>query len=295
MLDYTQLETLAAVLRLGSFDLAAAQLNITQSAVSQRIRQLEEHVGAPLVQRGSPCTGTEIGNRLARHLQEVALLEARVTGKAAGPAARMRIAVNADSLATWVLEALAQVPDHLYDVVVDDQDHSAEWLKRGEVSAAITSVANPPRGCESIPLGAMRYVASASPKYVQKHFQNGVDKSSIESAPFLVFNRKDKLQSTWIKQNFGIIHSTYFHQIPSTQGFVEAARLGLGWGMNPHGLVDNYLASGELVRLVAGSDLHVSLFWQHSRLFSDMLSPLTDAIRAVAKENLENVDKLVII
>ncbi|CUH85856.1 LysR family transcriptional regulator ArgP [Thalassovita mediterranea] len=291
MLDYSQLETLATVLRLGSFEAAAQHLHVTQSAVSQRIRQLEERIGAPLVQRGTPCVGTETGKRLARHAQEVALMEARVTGAQPDPLARLRIAVNADSLGTWVLEALADVPDQLYEIVVDDQDHSSNWLRRGEVSAAITAQERPPQGCSSIPLGVMVYVASASPEFMQKYLPQPVDKSSLEAAPMLVFNKKDALQDIWIKQNFGVIHRKKSHTIPSTEGFVTAARLGLGWGMNPQVLVDEFLADGTLVRLVDNSDLPVPLFWQSPRHLTDSLAPITDAIRRVAAKNLPPVDK----
>ena len=64
MLDYTSLEALATVLHEGSFERAARRLHVTPSAVSQRVKQLEERLGQVLVQRGSPCTGTEAGQRL---------------------------------------------------------------------------------------------------------------------------------------------------------------------------------------------------------------------------------------
>lgn len=287
MLDYLQLETLSAVLRHGSFDAAAAALNVTQSAVSQRIRQLEERVGAPLVRRGQPCVGTDLGLQLARHCDEVALLEKRIIGRPSKQPTRLRIAVNADSLATWVLEALAAHDDHLYDIVVDDQDYSGEWLKRGEVSAAITSVSVPPQGCDSISLGDMTYVAMASPEFTQKHFPDGVDKLGISKAPMIVFNTKDKLQSTWIKDNFGSIHNIPTHQIPSTQAFVDAALLSMGWGMNPQTLVDNFLQEKRLVELLPGRNLKVPLFWQYSRLFSRAIAPLTQSIVSCARRRLD--------
>ncbi len=75
MLDYAGLEALAAVLREGSFDRAARKLHVTPSAISQRIKLLEERVGQVLVMRGTPCTGTEAGRRLCLHVEQVALLE----------------------------------------------------------------------------------------------------------------------------------------------------------------------------------------------------------------------------
>ena len=75
MMDYAGLQALAAVLREGSFERAARKLHITPSAVSQRIKQLEERAGQVLVLRGQPCTGTEAGRRLCLHVEQVALLE----------------------------------------------------------------------------------------------------------------------------------------------------------------------------------------------------------------------------
>lgn len=286
MMDYAQLETLVAVLRRGSFEAAAADLNVTQSAVSQRIRQLEERVGIPLVQRGHPCTGTEMGLRLARHAEEVALLETRLLPTEQEAPARLRIAVNADSLASWILSALAMPRGLLFELVVDDQDHSAEWLKRGEVSAAVTSHPHPPQGCRSQPLGRMRYRATSSPDFFHRHFASGVDNSSIQAAPMLVFNSKDNLQHSWIKKYFDFIHRGNFHQIPSTQGFIEAQILGMGWGLNPESLIIEELRTGRLVELQKGAFLDVPLFWQYSRLLETALQPVSKAVLSVAREKL---------
>ncbi|MFY0681244.1 MAG: LysR family transcriptional regulator ArgP [Thalassovita sp.] len=290
MLDYAQLETLAAVIRCGSFEIAAAQLNVTQSAVSQRIRHLEERVGSPLVRRGHPCTGTEIGLRLARHVEDVALLETQLNDTLPRPSGRIRIAVNADSLATWLIPALAQVDNTLFDLVVDDQDHSAEWLKRGHVSAAITAVAHPPQGCDSQALGAMRYHATASPDYVKRHFPQGVTRAALQQAPMMVFNSKDGLQHAWMKENFQLIHSGPSHTIPSTNAFVEGARTGLGWGMNPEMLIADDLASGALVALEPNCPFDTPLYWQSSRLLGAVLAPLTRCIRDAARQHLRATD-----
>ena len=103
MLDLAQLAALAAVHRRGSFDLAAADLHVTPSAVSQRIKALEEVTGTLLIRRGQHCTATPTGLRLIRHHDEIALLEttlgADLPNLTQGPAT-LRIAVNADSLAT---------------------------------------------------------------------------------------------------------------------------------------------------------------------------------------------------
>ena len=145
--DPDHLNALAAILRLGSFEAAAAELSVTPSAISQRIRALEDRVGAALINRASPCTATPTGARIAKHAEDVGVLEAQLSRELKLDAGRgpvvLRIAVNADSMATWFMSALAEVDGVLFDLVVDDQDHSADWLRRGEVSAAVTALGSP--------------------------------------------------------------------------------------------------------------------------------------------------------
>ncbi|MCP4819186.1 MAG: LysR family transcriptional regulator ArgP, partial [Shimia sp.] len=281
-LDYAQLTALAAILRTGSFDAAASELGVTQSAISQRLKALEDRAGTPLVKRGQPCVGTETGRRLAAHLDQVGMLEtalARDIASLTPRTARLRIAVNADSLATWFLPAVARVPDLLFDLVVDDQDFSADWLRRGEVVAAVTAHEVPVSGCDSLPLGTLDYVASASPAFMARHFPNGVTAKSIASAPMLVFDPKDRLQQVWMQRHLGTSPTPPSHRLPSSQGFVDACLLGLGWGMNPAPLVRPHLASGKLVPLLPNAAYGTPLFWQSTRLLRSALEPLTASVK----------------
>ncbi len=288
-LDYAHLAALAAILRTGSFEAAAQELGVTQSAVSQRLKALEERVGMPLVLRGTPCEGTETGRRLAAHLDQVGLLEGalrRDLAKLSPRTARLRIAVTADSLATWFLKAAALVPDLLFDLVVDDQDFSADWLRRGEVVAAVTAHEAPIAGCDSVALGPMRYIASASPAYMARHLPDGVTSDAIAKAPVLIFDAKDRLQQIWMAQNLDATPNPPSHRLPSSNGFVEACLLGLGWGMNPEPLIRPHLQSGALVPLIPDTSYDTPLYWQSSRLLAPALAPLTKAVRKTARDHL---------
>lgn len=289
--DPSQLAALEAVLRLGSFDAAARQLSVTPSAISQRIKALEDRAGAALVIRATPCTATPAGARLARHASEVALLEAALARDLgqdvarAVPQARLRLAVNADSLGTWFLPALVGL-DLLFDIVVDDQAFSADWLRRGEVSAAICDHARPVHGCDAVPLGRMRYIATCAPGFRDHYFAEGVTPDTLARAPLLQFDGKDALQHHWLRRVAGAPLLPPAHRLPSTQGFVEAARLGLGWGLNPEILAAPLLASGALVAIRADEPEDISLTWQVNRLVAPALAPLTRAVRAQARQAL---------
>jgi len=292
MLDYPSLFALAAVVREGSFERAARALHVTPSAVSQRIRLLEERVGCALVVRGQPCTATDTGLRLCQHADRVRLLEQDLHDNLPSLApegvarATLPIAVNADSLATWFAPAVAafaaQAPV-LLNVAVDDQDHTAEWLRSGAVLAAVTAHATPATGCNSRPLGAMRYVAAASPAFVARHFAAGVDANTLSQAPSLEFNAKDTLQARWTERVCGQRVELPKHTLPSSTAFVTAALAGMGWGMLPDALAAPHLATGALVEPVPGTPLDVPLHWQQARATSRWLDGLTHDVLAAAR------------
>lgn len=290
MLDYPLVAAVAAVLREGSFERAAEALHLTPSAVSQRVKLLEERLGQPLVVRGAPCTPTAAGALLARHAEALHLLEAELAtqlpGVDGGGPPTLPLAINADSLATWFLPALATVGREqgwLFDLRLEDQDHTAEQLARGEVLAAVTALAAPQRGCRSRPLGALRYRATASPAFVARHFAEGVNAATLAHAPCLVFNRQDRLQERWIAAHLGRPLLVPRHWLPSSQAFVDAALAGLGWGLNPEPLVQNLLARGALVELPGAAPVDVPLHWQTLRAAERLLQPLTQAVAAAAR------------
>lgn len=295
MLDYSALSALAAVIREGSFERAARVLHVTPSAISQRIRLLEERVGCALVVRDQPCRATETGRRLCQHVDRVRLLEQELQGAlpALAPQGIARvtlpIAVNADSLATWLTPAIAAFgAEHpvLMEVAVDDQDHTTEWLRSGAVLAAVTATARPAAGCNSRPLGAMRYLAAASPAFVQHHFADGVGAGSLAKAPSLVFNTKDELQARWARRLCHRHVELPRHTLPSSQAFVTAALTGMGWGLHPQALIAPHLEDGSLVELVPNTPLDVPLHWQHARAASALLDGLSREVLAAARAAL---------
>jgi LysR family transcriptional regulator (chromosome initiation inhibitor) len=299
MLDYAALSALAAVVREGSFERAARALHVTPSAVSQRIKQLEERAGCALVVRAQPCRATPAGRRLCSHVDRVRLLEQELQDALPALAPKSRpgdiarvplpVAVNADSLATWfapAVAAFAAAAPVLMEVAVDDQDHTAEWLRSGAVLAAVTSSARPATGCNSRPLGAMRYLAVASPAFVARHFAGGIGAASLARAPSLVFNPKDELQARWVRRLCHRHVELPRHTLPSPQAFVAAALAGMGWGLQPQALIERHLADGALVELVPRTPLDVPLHWQQARAASALLDGLSAHIAAAARAAL---------
>lgn len=290
MLDYPSLAAVAAVVREGSFERAASALGITPSAVSQRVRGLEERVGAVLVVRGQPCAATELGRTLCAHLDRVRLLEHDLPalGGALGPAEgrlTLPVAVNADSLATWFPAAAAafgREGDAALDLALDDEAHTSRRLRAGEVLAAVTAEREPVQGCRTVPLGALRYAACATPDFVARHFAGGVGAATLAAAPSLRFDRRDFIQSRWARAAHGVEPAGPVHWVPSTHGFLDMTLAGLAWGMHPFVMAKPHLDAGRLVELPPGHRVDVPLYWTVARLHASSLSRLTKAVRLAA-------------
>jgi LysR family transcriptional regulator (chromosome initiation inhibitor) len=289
MLDYAALTALAAVVREGSFEAAAAALNITPSAVSQRVKGLEERLGAVLVVRSQPCTATPTGAVLCSHVDRVRLLEADLSlpGLDQGPPT-LHVAVNADSLATWFPAAAAAFAADgaaTLDLMLDDEGHTAQRLRSGEVLAAVTADPAPVTGCRIAPLGAMTYCAVASPDFLAQHFA-GDPAVALATAPMLRFDKRDQMQARWAKAAHGVEIAPPMHWAPSTQGLLDLTLAGMGWSLAPLSLVGPHLAAGRLAELPPGRRMEVALYWQSARLHATALDRLTAAVTAAARASL---------
>jgi LysR family transcriptional regulator, chromosome initiation inhibitor len=290
-LQSDHLRALVAVIDHGTFDAAARELRLTPSAVSQRIKSLEIGVGRVLVQRTKPVRATVSGEVVLRLGRQIALLEHEaflVLGdREQTPDQRvsMPIAVNADSLATWVLPALAQIPqDHriFFAIHSEDESHTAELLKDGTVMAAITSAAEPVQGCSVRKLGKMRYRPMASQDFAARWFADGADVDSLAVAPMLVFDEKDDLQDRYLRRRTRRLLLPPRHHIPASADFARAIGLGLGWGMVP----DTAQVTDGLVEIDADRFIDVPLYWQQWKLESNLLGLVADAIVDAARTYL---------
>ncbi|MVA74796.1 ArgP/LysG family DNA-binding transcriptional regulator [Auraticoccus sp. F435] len=293
-LDTGALTTLATVLRLGSLEAAARELHLTPSAVSQRLRALENRVGQVLVRRSRPVRPTEGGEVLLRLaaqielLQAEALAELRAGSEPDGPPMELAVAVNADSLATWFLPVVAdvQASQHVVlELLRDDERHSADLLRQGRVIAAVTSDPRPIQGCRTVPLGSLRYLAVAAPGWVRRW--GAGSEVDLARAPMLVFDRRDSTQHAMLAARGWQGPVPPVTSVPSSADFERAVRLGIGWGMLPEPTISDALAEGELVALWPGDGhLDVALYWQHWRLGSTTTTALTRAVRDRAAQVL---------
>ena len=287
-IDHAQLRALSAVIREGSFERAAASLHVTTSAVSQRIKALEDRMGRLLVKRSTPAEATSEGAILVRLAEQTALLERDALQRMGVadetlPQASIAVAVNHDSLETWFPEAalkFAQYSTTTLDLHTEDQDHTASLLRQGAVLGAVTTLDQPVQGCQIHALGSIRYAATCTPQFHAKYFAKGVNAQSLARAPVLVFNRKDDMQARYARRlaNNDEPSQAPTWWIPSTRAFVHANLGGLGWTMNPLPLVKRHLESGRLVYVKQRAWEDVPLYWQHWKGEVESMSALTKAV-----------------
>ncbi|MFC7430808.1 MULTISPECIES: ArgP/LysG family DNA-binding transcriptional regulator [unclassified Agrococcus] len=277
------LRTLVAAVDTGTLDGAAKALALTPSAVSQRIRALERQLGRVLLTRTRPVRPTPDGTVLLRLGRQLALLEHEALAElgAEQGTATVRLGVNADSLASWFLPAVAAVAS-AHDVVVElhreDQERTAALLESGTVMGAVTAQREPVPGCVSSPIGGMRYVAAASPAFAARWLPHGGTAAELALAPYVDFDDSDVLQSRHLAAR-GVAGTPPRHLVSASAEFGRAIELGLGWGM----LLPSQLDEGAFVAL-HGEPIDVPLHWQRWNLSSTLLDAITDAVVAAAAD-----------
>ena len=298
MLDARQLEALAAVVEHGGFGPAAKALSLTLAAVSLRIKALEDHLGQRLLVRGKTVRATAAGQALLAHVKQVRLMEADVLSGLQGGVAStgqratwqtLAVAVNADSLASWFLPGVAPLLQRhrlLLDILIEDQDHTHDALKSGEVMGCVTTLAEPMRGCVAEPLGVMRYRCLATPAVVQRCRtpSGAISPHRLLAQPAVIFNRKDALQDVFLAQHIGLRQPNYpRHFAPAVDAFETALQLGMGWGMVPE---LHWPDLPGLVELVPEASVDVTLYWQHWVREPPSAQRLTQAVKAAAHAHL---------
>ncbi|NKX55636.1 LysR family transcriptional regulator ArgP [Arthrobacter mobilis] len=288
------LATFAAAVEQGTFEAAARQLHVTASAVSQRIKAMEQAAGQVLLQRSVPVLPTAAGEavmRLARQVGQLQADAARALGDAGG-AATLPLVVNADSLATWFLPVLARIPREAgacFEIHREDEQHSSALLRTGRVMAAVTAAPEAVQGCTVEALGALRYRAVASPDFLAAwpRPDAGPEETGWPGdAPVVDFDRKDEIQNRFYRQLTGRDLHAPRHYVPASAEFAEAVRLGLGWALLPEQHCLDGLASGALRELAPEMPLDVPLYWQRWKISSPLLELLTEAVRTTATEAL---------
>ncbi len=281
MLDYRLLEAFASVISEKGFEKAAEKLCLTQSAVSQRVKQLEEIIGKILIRRSNPPEVTGEGEKLFRHFRQVDFLEKEYLLNERGGRnfIKFPVGINADSLGTWFIPSVEEFVKKggiTLEIMTADQTETDLLLKSGEVLGCISSSSRPIQGCRKDFLGIMRYIAVSSPGFMEKHFCNGITAEVLEKTPAVFFNRSDNL----VKQFFNEIITADFKRlpvnyIPSYETFIKAIIMELGYGIVPEIQAREYINDKSLVNIFPDHYINLELFWHCWNIDSEIIKMFT--------------------
>lgn len=123
-LELRHLRTLQALVETGSLSAAAQFVHVTQSALSQQLKVLEDYFGLPLFERKSqPLRLNPAGECLLRLanvvLEHVRVAERELAKLQHGEAGQLRIAVECSTCFDWLMPAMDAFRDHWPEVELD--------------------------------------------------------------------------------------------------------------------------------------------------------------------------------
>ncbi len=283
MFDYKLIRAFAMVVQEEGFEKASLKMHISQSAISQRVKLLEEQFGQILLLRTTPPVPTDSGKKVLKLYHQIKHIEddfKRSLSPEAGDAfISIPIGVNADSLDTWFFDAIQPVLDRekiVLDLFVDDQDQTHRLLRDGKVLACISTRQTAIQGCRIEKIGNVSYGMYASPQFIEKWFPDGLNEKSLKSAPGICFNRKDMLNSQLFFQKFNKkISGTPMHYVPSSAMFIHLLKNGIAYGMVPDSQSADLVSRNRLVDLVPDEKVIVKLYWHCWNLNSRLLQLFT--------------------
>lgn len=292
--DYKLLAALAEVIELQSFELAAQKLFISQSAISQRIKTLEEHIGQPVLIRNQPIIATAAGEKLLSHFKKVKQLEHELVpilfpDQPIKPM-KVSLAVNADSIATWFIDAITPVlKNHLVELnlIIEHEERTLDMLRSGQAIGAVSVIEQPLKGYRSFELGEMEYCLVASKAFAQKYFPQGVNQSSLKMAPAISYDHKDDMHVRYIAKHFNLAASEYYcHSVRSSEAFVALVKQSVAYCLLPKLQIEEELKTGQLISLCPDKELVETLFWHSWVLVKGVNKQISEQIVNIGREKL---------
>lgn len=294
MYNYQQLEVLETVARLRSFNKAARALHITQPAISQRLKNLEEELGLQLLVREQPIRATDHGEKLIEHFRNVRMLEKNFeleqSSSLATSFTKLTLGVNGDSLATWFFEAIKESlkkENLLLNLIIENEDLTFSRLRNSEVLGCISSRGKKLPGCIVKTLGTMRYRMAATPQFAKRFFKNGLTEQSVLQAPAVVYDDFDHMHALFLNKQLRLKNVKFpFHMISNSDAFLNSIRHGFSYGMAPELQAKKYFKDGTLVDLCPGHCWEYKLYWHHQRILDQRYKSFSDQLVSKAKKFL---------
>ncbi len=270
MLDLRNLETFVWVARLSGFRLAAEKLNTTQPAISARIAQLEEDLGARLFERNAKKVQlTSKGGELLGYAERMLSLRTdllRAVGDPASLRGRLRLGVPETIVHTWLAALVERIntayPAITLDIEVDSTVNLREALvaDRLDIAFLFGELHDPRFRIE--PLCSYPLAWFAAPRLPLP--AGKVVLSDVARWPIITFRRGSAPHDSVSRLLFAseLTQARIFGS-SSIAGIVRMALDGIGTCVLPPSVVTSYVAEGALRQLdlaqeLAPIDFHIS-------------------------------------
>ena len=292
MLDYRGLEALYTIFETQSFEVAAKQLNISQSAISQRLKALQNLYSDPLLKRTKPYTLSKLGIELISHYKKVHSLELNLKSdlKNYKQKTKISLAISRDSLETWFLPLITRSKlfnSNLVEVIANDQELTIEYLRQGLVNSCFATQKKSVAGCNVEFIGNFNYILVATNEFKKEYFTDSNIINNLIKAPTLIFDKNDKLLERFIYKHFNTkLKPENFHTMPSVRGFKEMALQGLAYGLIPEIDIKKELQQKKLIRLLSEYKWIMPVYFHYWNIDDIQLQKTFKNIITVAKKAL---------
>jgi DNA-binding transcriptional LysR family regulator len=289
--------------RLLSFTAAAAELFLTQSAVSRQVQQLEEQLGVKLFERRTRALAlTEAGDLYYREVSKALnlLREATATVRA-DPAPVVRVTTTGTFASLWLVPRLAafqaQHPDVLVHIAADSRMRDLERLS---LDVAIRYCPEAMAGPGAERLFGERVAPVASPAFLRKHRVRSLD--DLMQLPLLEL---DDPGGTGVWLSWKVWCEAMKRPLSRRNGLsfshydqvIHAAIAGQGVALGRFPLVDEFLADQRLAVALTGREFATQLERAHWLIVSPPASrraevkSFTNWLRAEAQRAAKELDR----
>lgn len=256
------IETFAKVVELGSFSRAAERLNLSTSAVSRQVSELEAHLDVRLMNRTTRRLSlTEAGQSFYEHcvqlLADFADAEASVRTAATSPKGTLRLTCGVSFgiryLAPVLADYAAEHPDVVFDL--DVSDRAVDLVEEGFDLAVRIGNPGTHGSMVSRRLGWTQLVCCAAPSYLERHrvrLESPSDLAAHECLSYTHVPVPNVWRFTDADGRVEEVRITTRHRASNGQVLASLAAQGLGIVYSPDFIVAEEIRDGRLVPLLRG-------------------------------------------
>ena len=252
------LECFVAVVESGQFSVAAERLGIGKSVISRRVSELEEHLGALLLQRTTrklslTDAGREFYPRAVQVLEDLDEAEQSVSRSQQRLSGRIRLAAPLSFGLLHLSPALTRFCKEHPRVVldIDLNDSEVDLVQEGvDLALRIGSLENSTMVAR--PLAPVHFVVCASPDYLEQHGTPKTPQQLTEHRGLCYSNLPEPQKWRFLDASGRVLTARILNHIQANNGqiLLEAAIAGQGISLSPTFIAYQAIVEGRLIPIL---------------------------------------------